>query len=101
MNVEKAIKYNKIAHDNGLIATFGIGTNFTNDFYKKSNPAQKSEPLNIVIKLLSVNGNHAIKISDNLGKNMGDIDTVKRVKGELGYVENTWSGDNEAHRWAA
>lgn len=53
LNVEKAIKYNKIAHDNGLIATFGIGTNFTNDFYKKSNPAQKSEPLNIVIKLAS------------------------------------------------
>ena len=100
LNVEKAITYGKVAHDNGMIATFGIGTNFTNDFQLASNPEIKSEPLNIVIKLLNVNGNHAIKISDNLGKNMGDAATVKRVKEELGYVERKWSGDNEAHRWA-
>lgn len=101
LNVEKAITYGKVAHDNGLLSTFGIGTNFTNDFQAKSNNAIKSEPLNIVIKLLDVNGNHAIKISDNLGKNMGDPDTVKRVKEELGYVERKWSGDNEAHRWSS
>ncbi|GMM56879.1 nicotinate phosphoribosyltransferase [Maudiozyma humilis] len=100
LNVEKAITYGKVAHDNGMIATFGIGTNFTNDFQLASDPSVKSEPLNIVIKLLNVNGNHAIKISDNLGKNMGDPATVKRVKEELGYVERKWSGDNEAHRWA-
>lgn len=101
LNVERAIDYAKVAHDNGLLATFGIGTNFTNDFLKKSDPSRKSEPLNIVIKLLEVNGNHAIKISDNLGKNMGDPATVKKVKEELGYVEHNWKGDNEAHRWAA
>ncbi|CAI4791256.1 AEL_collapsed_G0052590.mRNA.1.CDS.1 [Saccharomyces cerevisiae] len=56
-----------------MLATFGIGTNFTNDFRKKSEPQVKSEPLNIVIKLLEVNGNHAIKISDNLGKKYGEI----------------------------
>ncbi|CCD25035.1 nicotinate phosphoribosyltransferase NDAI_0E02180 [Naumovozyma dairenensis CBS 421] len=99
LNVEKAIKYNDAAQRNGLLATFGIGTHFTNDFQKKSNPNEKSEPLNIVIKLLKVNGNHAVKISDNLGKNMGDPATVRRVKEELGYIEHKWSGDNEAHRW--
>ncbi|SMN22151.1 similar to Saccharomyces cerevisiae YOR209C NPT1 Nicotinate phosphoribosyltransferase, acts in the salvage pathway of NAD+ biosynthesis [Maudiozyma saulgeensis] len=101
LNVEKAITYGKVAKENGMIATFGIGTNFTNDFQLKSDNNIKSEPLNIVIKLLNVNGNHAIKISDNLGKNMGDPSIVKRVKEELGYVERKWSGDNEAHRWSA
>ena len=99
LNVPKAIEYAKVAHDNGMLVTFGIGTNLTNDFKLKSNPTVKSEPLNIVVKLLDVNGNPAIKISDNLGKNMGDQATVDRVKQELGYVERSWSGDNEAHRW--
>ncbi|KAL2707553.1 Nicotinate phosphoribosyltransferase [Kluyveromyces marxianus] len=101
LNPDRAIEYAKVAHENGLKATFGIGTNFTNDFQRKSNPSIKSEPLNIVIKLLEVNGNHAIKISDNLGKNMGDPETVRRVKRELGYIERKYAGDNEAHRWAA
>ncbi|KAL3233633.1 Nicotinate phosphoribosyltransferase [Nakaseomyces bracarensis] len=101
LNIEKAIQYGKIAHDNGIKATFGIGTNFTNDFRKKSDPSTKSDPLNIVIKLLEVNGNHAIKISDNVGKNMGDPETVKMVKKQLGYVERHWAGGNEAHRASA
>lgn len=101
LNPEKVIRYAKIAHKNGLEATFGIGTNFTNDFTKASDPSIKSEPLNIVIKLLKVGGNHAIKISDNLGKNMGDPETVRKVKKQLGYTEHSWAGDNEAHRWSA
>ncbi|CCF59678.1 hypothetical protein KAFR_0H02690 [Kazachstania africana CBS 2517] len=99
LNVEKAIVYGKAAKENGLLASFGIGTNLTNDFQLRSNNSVKSEPLNIVIKLLTVNSNHAVKISDNLGKNMGDPATVKRVKEELGYIECSWTGDNEAHRW--
>ncbi|CDO93583.1 unnamed protein product [Kluyveromyces dobzhanskii CBS 2104] len=101
LNPDRAIEYAKVAHEHGLKATFGIGTNFSNDFQKKSDNSVKSEPLNIVIKLLEVDGNHAIKISDNLGKNMGDPETVRRVKQELGYVERKFAGDNEAHRWAA
>lgn len=99
LNVEKAIKYNAAAKEYGLKATFGIGTNLTNDYHLHSNPELKSEPLNIVIKLLTVDGNPAIKISDNMGKNMGDAATVARVKRELGYVEHKWEGGDEAHRW--
>lgn len=100
LNIKKAIAYSHVALENGMKPSFGIGTNLTNDFHRKSQPSIKSEPLNIVIKLLEVNGNHAIKISDNLGKNMGDPETVKKVKSELGYVETPWSGGNEAHRFA-
>ncbi|QLL30911.1 hypothetical protein HG536_0A07260 [Torulaspora globosa] len=99
LDIEKAIKYAHVAQEHGLLATFGIGTNLTNDFRRRSDPSLKSEPLNIVIKLLEVNKRHAVKISDNLAKNMGDPKTVLRVKKELGYVERSWAGDTEAHRW--
>ena len=51
----------------GLSATFGIGTFLTNDFRSLSN-GEKSKPLNIVIKLSSVNNQPCIKISDDVTK---------------------------------
>lgn len=94
LNVQKCIMLKKLCDDEskcGIRSSFGIGTNLTNDF--------DSEPMNIVMKLISCGGGHAIKISDNIGKNMGDATTVLEVKKRLGYVEHSWTGGDEAHRW--
>ena len=50
--------------------SFGIGTNFTNDF-------EGSPALNMVIKLWSCDGIPVVKLSDVGGKVMGDPDAVK------------------------
>jgi nicotinate phosphoribosyltransferase len=52
-----------------------------------------------VIKIASAAGRHAVKISDNMGKNTGDKSTVEDVKQRLGYTEKTWAGVDESTRW--
>jgi len=98
LNVERCIQYRSAALDAGFTPSFGIGTNFTNDFARSSD-GEKSVPMNIVIKLSSAHGKHAVKISDNIGKNTGDRKTVEDVKRELGYTERGWIGGDEGHRW--
>lgn len=93
LNVSKCIDLKKVcdSQECAINSIFGIGTNLTNDF--------DTEPMNIVMKLLTCGGGHAIKISDNAGKNMGDSNTVHEVKKRLGYVEHKWAGGDESHRW--
>lgn len=98
LNLELCFEYKKIADEAGFQPTFGIGTYLTNDFVHKGTD-RKSTPLNIVIKLSSANGNPAVKISDNVGKNTGDKSTVEKVKELLGYVEKDWNLGDEATRW--
>lgn len=57
--------------------------------------------MNIVIKIASAQGRHAVKISDNIGKNTGDQATVDEVKQRLGYQEKSWVGGDERTRWGS
>lgn len=92
LNVEKCIRLQKLCDEElELKPIFGIGTNLTNDF--------DSEPMNIVMKLIKCGGGFAIKLSDNVGKHMGDELTILKVKERLGYVDTEWEGGNEEHRW--
>ena len=81
------------------VASFGIGTFFTNDFNTASDGGKgKSKALNMVIKIASVNSVPCVKISDDLMKvsdyiselvvliatswfqNTGDPATIRKVK---------------------
>ena len=99
LNTEKCIEYKSLAERHGFVPSFGVGTFFTNDYHNLSNPLQKSKPLNIVIKISRAAGRPSIKISDNIGKNTGDAQTVDEVKARLGYSEKNWSLGDEAKRW--
>lgn len=56
--------------------SFGIGTNLSNDL--------GVTPLNIVIKLIELNGIPVVKLSDNPSKAIGDPEMVEKVKEAYG-----------------
>jgi nicotinate phosphoribosyltransferase len=98
LNIDRCIQYKQATEAVGLTPAFGVGTFFTNDFWHLSKD-EKSVPLNIVIKLSEANGNDAIKLSDDKGKNMGDEEVMRSVKEQVGYTEKSWRDGDEAHRW--
>lgn len=72
LNVDKAIEINKFCKGK-IKCSFGIGTNFSNDF--KNSPA-----LNMVIKLFKINNTPVIKLSDEKGKESGDPKALELTK---------------------
>jgi len=72
LDVEKAIKINDYFLGR-VKCSFGIGTNFTNDFYN-------SPALNMVIKLSEADGFPVVKISDSPGKESGDAMAIQYAK---------------------
>jgi len=88
LHMGKCLKLKEHCESFGFKPSFGIGTNFTNDFNTKSSGGTKpSKALNIVIKIASIDGKPCVKISDELTKNTGDPQAVKDVKKRLGIVE--------------
>ena len=59
-------------------ATFGWGTNLTNDL---GFPA-----LSLIVKLIESNGHGTVKLSDNLAKALGKPEDVERFKKIFGYT---------------
>ncbi len=62
--------------------SFGIGTNFTNDYAYCGSSA-----LNMVIKLNYCDGVPVVKLSDNISKSVGDLDAVRVAKWTFGMGE--------------
>lgn len=72
LDADKAINIKQYCDSVGIDCSFGIGTNFTNDF--------QTPALNMVIKLWSINDVPVVKLSDVPTKANGDSEAVKVVK---------------------
>jgi len=79
LNVETVIKLNEYCKGK-IRCSFGIGTFFTSDFDKLSEPKVKSNAMNMVIKLTMANGVPVVKLSDSPGKAIGDLKMVEIMK---------------------
>lgn len=87
LDVEKAIQLQDYCSKAGVNSSFGIGTYFTNDFKKLSDPEKRSEPMNMVIKMNHCNNTPVIKLSDDVLKNTGDSALVSEIKAKLGLKD--------------
>lgn len=72
LDADTAIRVKKYC-ENKINCSFGIGTSLTNnsDFFRES------PPLNMVIKLHSINGIPVVKLSDSPEKETGDRDAIR------------------------
>lgn len=100
LNVDRCVELAEYSKEIGIGAGFGVGTFLTNDFRQGTSseedpdaepPASSltvSKPLNIVIKIATVKGKPAVKISDELTKNTGDPHEVAMVKRRFGLLSS-------------
>ena len=70
LDVQKACELQEYCKDK-IKCAFGIGTNFTNDF------EGDLKALNMVIKMVKLNGFPVVKLSDDPRKSIGDRDAVR------------------------
>ncbi|CAE6447066.1 unnamed protein product [Rhizoctonia solani] len=85
LDVELAVKLQQAVDEAGFIGAFGIGTFLTND-YNRTDNGQRSQPLNMVIKVALVEGVPCVKISDDIEKNTGDPEIVNQIKQKFGIT---------------
>lgn len=71
LDIPKVIEIYKYFKDK-IMVSFGVGTNLTNDLGIKS--------LNIVIKLVKLNGRPVVKLSDNPEKAIGDKGLINKIR---------------------
>jgi len=74
LNSELAVKIQKHCDTLGINCSFGIGTHFSNDF------GGSLKALNMVLKLIAINGEPVVKLSDDRGKEIGDPDALRVAK---------------------
>lgn len=72
LDVHLADKIRKHCIQAGIGFSFGIGTNFTNDF--------RTPALNMVVKLWSIDDMPVVKLSENPGKANGDPQAIAAVR---------------------
>lgn len=73
LNPEECVKIKAHCDKLGIRSVYGIGTNFTNDF-------AGSKPLNMVIKLRSIDGVDVIKLSDEPTKATGESSALAEAR---------------------
>ncbi|TPX38119.1 nicotinate phosphoribosyltransferase [Synchytrium microbalum] len=79
LNVDYCLELEEYCQKKGVVARYGIGTHFTNDYKKASSPSEKSAAMNIVMKLHEVDGIKVIKLSDDASKHTGDAEALAKV----------------------
>ncbi|GAA5900828.1 hypothetical protein JCM5296_002194 [Sporobolomyces johnsonii] len=102
LDVPTCLRLKKASDEAGVGCSFGVGTNFTNDFKRVEKPVKQETPgegpvrtdgetskaLNMVIKLYMINDDYCVKISDELTKNTGNPEAVKLVKQRFGLEDH-------------